>query len=60
LTARSREAGKANARLIAAAPELLDTAKSALSSLEDMLQDETIKGCVMVLQNAIAKAEEDL
>lgn len=49
--------GEANANLIAAAPELLDTAKSVLASLEAMTPDATIDGCIMVLESTIAKAE---
>lgn len=45
-----------NMRLIAAAPTLLDTCQSALSSLKDMRQDATITGIIVVLEMAINKA----
>lgn len=47
---------EANARLIAAAPELLDAAQSVLATLKAMRQDDMIRGMQMVLEIAINKA----
>ena len=47
-----------NAKLIAAAPKLLDAAKSVLQSINGMAQDDTLDGCAMVLELAIKKALE--
>jgi hypothetical protein len=46
----------ANAKLIAAAPHLLDAAQSVLNILEAMKQDDRVKGMRMVLEEAIRKA----
>jgi hypothetical protein len=46
----------ANAKLIAAAPDLLDAAQSVLDTLDAMVQDSMIEGMSMVLKAAINKA----
>jgi hypothetical protein len=47
----------ANARLIASAPELLDTCQSVLQTLEQMVSDSTVEGMKFILQSAIQKAQ---
>lgn len=46
---------EANARLIAAAPDLLDACQSVLESLKQMKQDSMIEGMIMALEIAIKK-----
>lgn len=57
--ARSKEEGLANARLIAAAPELLEAAKRICESdaWSHVIGNVGLSGDMRVLQNAIAKAE---
>lgn len=50
------EEAEANARLISAAPALLDASESCLQSLRDMVQNDMTRGMIMVLENAINKA----
>lgn len=50
------EEQKANQALMAAAQNLFDAAKSAIETLEQMVQDDMIKGMKMVLEQAINKA----
>ena len=56
-TGRGYSEMKANARLIAAAPDLLATAKYALSQLEAMGQITNTGDVCGALREAIAKAE---
>ena len=55
---RSLSEDQANAKLIAAAPELLDASQSVLTTLKSMNQNSMIEGMIMVLQDAITKATE--
>ena len=45
-----------NARLISAAPELLNACESVLSSIYALDKDPTLERCAMALENAITKA----
>ncbi len=47
---------EANAKLIAAAPDMLDALQSIEQSLEQMVQDDMIRGMVMIIQQVINKA----
>ena len=48
---------EANARLIAAAPELLEALRTAVDHLEGMPDQEDVAACVVKARAAIAKAE---
>ena len=60
LTARSREAGIANARLIAAAPELLEALKSIVECGRKSFTNKKYDVYFESARAAITKAEEDL
>ena len=47
---------RANARLIAAAPELLEALRTAVDHLEGMPDQEDVAACVVKARAAIAKA----
>jgi len=47
-----------DAKLIAAAPDLLDACCSVLRSINDLKTDPTLEGCAMVLEHAIRKATD--
>lgn len=51
------ENSEANARLIAAAPDLLEAARHALETIEDYINGGKNLETATVLRNAIAKAE---
>jgi len=50
---------EANAKLIAAAPELLDACISTLQSLDQMVLDSTMRGFYIVLKDAVKAAGVD-
>ncbi len=57
-TGVNREESEANARLIAAAPELLEVSKRALAELEDCeIQEQSIIEAAQLLRAAIVKVE---
>ncbi len=60
-SARDWEEEKANARLIAASPELLEACRNLVSIVEQLIPDESVRGVADVVlaqgRAAIAKAE---
>ena len=56
--ARLNKEDAANARLIAAAPDLLDALQSISETLHQMRRDNTISGMLMVAELAINKATQ--
>jgi len=52
------ESGLTPRQLLEQRNELLDTARSVLTTLNAMVSDQTIEGMKMVLESAIAKATE--
>jgi hypothetical protein len=56
-TAEANQEGKANARLIAAAPEMLAALKWASDYLSGWPRDDLQRHCRQAVQAAIAKAE---
>jgi len=60
ISAPASEEGQDNARLIAAAPELLEAARQALSDLEWIEKQKAgtnMQASILILRAAIAKAE---
>lgn len=52
------EENQANTQLIASAPDLYEACKSVLESINALVPDDTLEGCAMVLEQALAKAED--
>ena len=51
------ECGEANANLMEAAPDMQDAIQSVLTTLDNLIYDDTIGGCQMVLRLALAKSK---